>query len=160
MGGVEFERGENPKALRYLLEELDLLVDATMPTRMVMVSTIIGDIYTREKLFEEALPYYHQALTQSNTNELFQKLGNSYAALLKPDTAYIYYARQLPFTDKKDPNIRINIYQNIVDAYQQAERYDKALGYNERILSIMQTAKKPDSELAIIYNNIGYDHKL
>ncbi len=160
MGMVELERGENPKALRYLLEELDILIEiATMsPTRMVTVSTIIGDIYTREKLFEEALPYYHQALTQSNTNHLFQKLGNSYAALLKPDTAYIYYAQQLPFIDKKNRNARINIYHHIVDAYQLAERYDQALAYNERILSIMQNGEKQDAELAIIYNNIGYDH--
>ena len=114
IGSVELERGEDPKALRYLLEELDLLIDEMMPTRMVMVSTIIGDIYTREKLYEDALPYYHQALTQSNSNYLNQKLGNSYAALLKPDTAYIYYAKQLPFVDKNNPNLRINIYHDIV----------------------------------------------
>jgi len=141
-----------------LLEELDLLVNNTMPARMVMVSTIIGDIYNNEKLYEEALPYYQQALTQSKTNTLYQKLGNSYAALLKPDTAYIYYSQQLPFIDKRNPNIRINVYHDIVDAYQLAKRYDQALGYNKRILSIMENAEKPKEELAIIYNNIGYDH--
>ena len=82
MGGVELERGEAPKALRYLLEELDLLIQATTSTRIVEVSTIIGDIYTGEKLFEEALSYYHRALTESSSNQLYQKLGDSYAALL------------------------------------------------------------------------------
>jgi len=159
MGAIELERKENPKALRYLLEELDILMEtATQPTRIVTVSTIIGDIYTREKLFEEALPYYQQALTQSNAGHLYQKLGNSYAALLKPDTAYTYYAQQLPFIDKNNQNARINIYHSIVDAYQLAQRYNEALGYNKRILSIMQHAGNPAAEQAIIYNNIGTDY--
>lgn len=158
MAAVELDRGEAPKALRYGLEELDILVQTGMSARIITVSTTIGDIYAREKLFEEALPYYRRALDHGAPNQLYQKLGDSYAALLKPDTAYIYYAKRLPFIDKQNTNNRINIYHNIVDAYQLAQRYDQALGYNQRILSIMQHAEKPDAELAIIYNNIGYNH--
>ena len=90
MGTIELGRGAVPKALRYLLEEMDVLVQMDTSNRLVSVSTTIGDIYAEEKLYEEALPYYKRALTFKPSDALNQKLGNSYAELLKPDTAFYY----------------------------------------------------------------------
>ena len=158
MGAVELEKGHVPKALRYLLEELDILVQTELTTRLVAVSTTIGDIYMAEKIYEASLSYYQIAAAQTNSKTLYQKLGNVHAALLQPDTAFDYYSKQFVFFDKKNTNARLNIFHDIVDAYQKAKRYDKALSYTQRILSIMENAGKSTGEQAILFNNIGYNY--
>lgn len=158
MGAVELEKGHTSKALRYLLEELDVLGQMDTPERLATVNATIGDIYANENIFIETLPYYRAALKATPTKALFKKLGDAHKELLQPDTAFNYYSRQLVFWDKKNINGRLNIFQDIVDAYQKADRHATALKYNERILSIMQNADKPLSEQAILYNNIGYNY--
>ena len=158
IGAIELEKGHTPKALRYLLEELDVLAQMDIPKRLAVVNTIIGDIYTKENLPSEALPYYQTAVTYASSKTLYKKLGDVHAKLLQPDTAFDYYSQQLAFLDKKNVNARLNIFHDIVNAYQSAKQYDKALGYNQRILSIMENAGKLATEQAIIYNNIGYNY--
>ncbi len=159
MGAVELEKGHTPKALRYLLEELDVLAQMdNTPKRLAVVNTTIGDIYANENLHSEALPYYQTAVRYASTKTLYRRLGDVHAKLLQPDTAFDYYSQQLAFLDKKNVNARLNIFHDIVNAYQNAKQYDKALGYNQRILSIMENAGKPAAEQAIIYNNIGYNY--
>ena len=158
MGEVELKKGDKLKALRYLLKESALLKQTNSTTRLVVVSTIIGDIYAREKLFADALPYYQLAATSSSSKDLYEKLGNAYTELLEPDTAFIYYSKQLPFLAKENINARLNIFQDIVNAYQKAKQYDKAQEYSQRLLSIMESAGKSNAEQAILYNNIGYNY--
>ena len=158
MGAVELEKGHAPKALRYLLEELDVLVQMDIPKRLATVNTTIGDIYAKENLYSEALPYYQTAVIYASAKTLYKKLGDIHAALLQPDTAFNYYSQQLAFLGKQNVNARLNIFHDIVNAYQKAKQHNKALGYNQRILSIMENADKPAAEQAIIYNNIGYNY--
>ncbi len=158
MGAVELEKGHEPKALRYLLEELDVLIEMDTSERLVAVNTTIGNIYAKENLHSEALPYYETALSYTPSKTLYKKLGDVHRELLQPDTAFDYYSKQLAFLDQKNINARLNIFHDIVNAYQKAKQHEEALEYNQRILSIMQNADKPNTEQAIVYNNIGYNY--
>ena len=97
-------------ALRYLLEELALLENLAYPTRRIAVANQIGDIYYREHLYTEALRYYqivNQGIAIQDKEQkglILQKVGDTFAELLEPDSAFQYYA-QLPIwaeSRKKD----------------------------------------------------------
>ena len=162
----ELEQNQTAAALRYLLEELDLLKKEHAIERVIEIEKTIGDIYAAERLFAESLPYYklvNQKINSQATEakaQMLEKIGDTYAALSQPDSAFFYYA-QLPAWGKmrgEDLNEQLNILHKIVNAYHKAGKYGQALSFNERILEHMETAQKPSSELFIAINNLGYNH--
>lgn len=58
----EQKRGNISRALRYWLEELNVLEKLVDHMRKALVYVNIGDLYTGENLYAESLPYYQLAL--------------------------------------------------------------------------------------------------
>ncbi len=154
-----------PLALRYLLEELDLVEKIQMVSRLQEIQIIIGDIYKKEGLFRAALPYYLNTLNNSsgtlpNGDSLLYKIGLLYSSLRQPDSTFFYLSKLSVWTEKSPEaeNIQLGLLNQIVNAYSKAGFYEKALPYNERILEKMTSAQRPDDEMAVIFNNLGYNY--
>ncbi|MEM1323590.1 MAG: adenylate/guanylate cyclase domain-containing protein [Bacteroidota bacterium] len=131
------------------------------------VCMAIADIYKQEQLFEQALPYYRQALSTSDTQldfaaatqSIHQQLAQTYAQLSKPDSAYYHYNIILDHKEKTDNvNGQINTLRELTRAYMLNEEYSKALDSNLKIRQLLESNQRSDEELMIIYNNLGYNY--
>ncbi|MEM6966038.1 MAG: adenylate/guanylate cyclase domain-containing protein, partial [Bacteroidota bacterium] len=156
---LELQRKNTSGALRYLLENLDIAKKQKQPEKITQSALAIGEIYFAEKLFEVALPYYQLASSYREEDAIHQRLGDIHSELLRPDSAFHYYVKLGNWTKNgENTNSRINVFNKVVRAYLKAKEYDNALKFNQRILQIMSDADKPNAEIAIVYNNIGYNY--
>ena len=162
----ELDLDNTAGALRYLLEELALIENLPYQARKIEVAAKIGDIYYKERLFSEALPYYKLANQQTAVRDekrkksILQKLGDTFGELLQPDSAFYFYA-QLPVwgaAPEEGFHGQLNVLDKVVKAYSKANEYDKALRFNQRILERMQSENSAKEDLFIIYNNLGYNY--
>lgn len=152
-------------ALRYYLEALNLAEKKGQDSVIRRLRQQIGDVYQTEGLFSAALPYYLKSLDPVDwgaptQDSLKYKIGMSYASLLKPDSTF-YYLSGLSVWSKNSPefeNEQLGLLHQVVSAYSKAGDYEKALPYNQRILDKMSSTNRPDDEMAVIYNNLGYNH--
>ena len=74
----ELEQQNTAAALRYLLEELEILKKSGEIDRIIQIEYSIGDIYFSERLYAESLPYYRQV-----NQKIDKKGGNKKATILK-----------------------------------------------------------------------------
>lgn len=164
----ELDLANNAGALRYLLEELDLVKNPSRTSRRTILQSMIGDIYFSEGLYAESLPYYQKAnraiaiQDEKQKTILLQKLGDTFSELSQPDSAFHFYA-QLPVwrkLGKESFNGQINALHDVVIAYNKANDYEKALRFNQRILGRMKNESVDHQALFIIYNNLGYNYNL
>ncbi|MEL7122123.1 MAG: adenylate/guanylate cyclase domain-containing protein [Bacteroidota bacterium] len=154
---VELKQGNNTNALRYLLEESEMIKGDSNKKRAVDVNVQIGDLYKNEALYQQALPYYKTAeqLSQPNvSNDLMEKIGLSFSELNQPDSAAIYYKALM--STKTDDLDRMSNMRKIVEAYQKAGNYEAALDYNLQLKSAMEKSSEWEDQLGVIYNNLGY----
>lgn len=161
---LELAANNTSNALRYLLEELELLERYEKTAALVRVNTQIGDLYHGESLYDEARGYYKQAASllsptadKSLRQRLFAKLGFCHTQLQQPDSAERYYAHLIELAEDDQVSILNNL-RNIVSAYQLAGQYDKSLPYSRQMQSLIEASPKWEDELGILYNNLGYTH--
>ena len=160
---LELDEGNTVNSLRYLLEELDLSQKLNGFKKQVLINNQIGDLYKQELLFEEALRYYKNAETitdsvgQMVAPVLLNKIAKCYTELLVPDSAKIYYSQLLAFNEE-DELFQLNTLRKIVIAYQKANLPQEALDYNLQIRSLMEKSPDRENDLGFIYNNLGYNY--
>jgi len=127
----------------------------------------IANIYEQEQLYKQALPYYlkaaealgEQTNIDSQTQNLYLQLAQTYAHLIKPDSAYYYYNRILINKEKEgNLNGQINTLQEIVKAYMLNKQYQKALDFNLRIQQLLEDNQRDEKEQILAYNNLGYNY--
>ena len=125
----------------------------------------IATIYDKEQLYEQALPYYLEALSVLGTDspfdnqrqKLFQQLAKIYANLSKPDSAYFYYDIILSNKEKSgNINGQINTLHEMAKAFLLNERYQKALECNLKINQLLEDNYRSDEERLLVFNNLGY----
>ncbi|MEL7530374.1 MAG: adenylate/guanylate cyclase domain-containing protein [Bacteroidota bacterium] len=162
---IELTDKRSSNALRYLLEERDLLLKSQQLPQLVAANMRIGDLYQGETLFQEAIAYYKEAFANLNQVEtpalrerLLAKLAYSYTEVLQPDSARLYYAALLDLPDK-DAGFQLQQLRRIVLAYQQAGQYAPSLDYSLQIKDLVETAGGDyEGEKGSIYNNLGYTY--
>ena len=160
---IELQEHNTTNALRYLLEELELLEEKDHARELILVNIQIGDLYSRESLNNEAIVYYKNAenryeeIGEMATETLYEKIGYNYGELLEADSACMYYSRLLERPGKENL-YRLNILRKIVNAFQRAKNYDSSLVYNLRIKALLESYPEYQDELGAIYNNLGYTY--
>lgn len=131
------------------------------------VATSIAHIYNQEQLYEQALPYYLEALEvlEKNGNseveklELHRLLANVYANLSELDDALLHFNILLESKEKSDNlNGQINTLRDIAAVYMSHQDFHTALKFNLKIKDLLEANNYPDSEKVKIYNNIGYNY--
>lgn len=162
---MEQNRGNISRALRYWLEELNVLEKGTDWNRKMKVNLAIADLYASENLFAESLPYYQIAsnfkrLSANEAAAIHEKLGNTFSQLDQPDSSYFYFSKLPAWKNqsKNNANARLNILHAIVKAYSKARQFSKALPFNLEILETMKAQDYAPKELSIIHNNLGYNY--
>ena len=130
---IALERGNTSAALRYLLAELELREKYNKVEQLGRVNIEIGDLYSREYLYPEAIVYYKKAEQLLRTSglaapeSLYDKMGESYTQMDQPDSASLYYKRLQKFKPGDDA-YRVSILHKIVSAYQKTKQYESTLG--------------------------------
>ncbi|MEL6251363.1 MAG: adenylate/guanylate cyclase domain-containing protein [Bacteroidota bacterium] len=160
---LELETENTSNALRYLLEEVKLLenVQADEKRRKALIK--IGDLYSEQALFTEAILYYKQAREgiMGNRNEetksLDEKIGFNYSQEGEADSALVFYANLIELYGE-DKYYRLNTLRKVVAAYQEARNYEASLAFNLQIKTLMEANQEFQGELGTIYNNLGYTH--
>lgn len=169
MSYFEKKEGNLPTALRYALQVIREGGRAEHDNQMIHYEMIIqmGDIYQAENLPEQAKNYYQQALQiigddfeLSEGTGLYKKIGENYFLTGQPDSAMVYFgALENLFLNQQNDEALVQLYQQIVSLYKNADLLNDALAYNEKIKEILE--KKSDPALmATIFNNIGYNNSI
>ncbi len=155
------------KVLSQWLQVYELVKKAEQHPQLARTCKAIADIYQAEQLYEQALPYYLEAVQTVDQDEaqneaalqLFQEVAWTYAQLSKPDSASYFY--RIILQEKKQAgnlNGQINTLQKMAKAYTLNEQYKKALRSNLQIKQLLESHQRPDSERLMIYNNLGYNY--
>lgn len=155
------------KVLALWLRVFDAVKEAEDQSDFPEVCMAIANIYGREQLYEQALPYYLKALnaldknplSDTQTQSLYQQLAGTYANLAKPDSAYYYYDIIFNIKEKSgNLNGQINTLQEMGRAFLLNEQYQNALDCNLRISQLLESNHRPNQERLLIYNNLGYSY--
>ncbi|MEM8889038.1 MAG: adenylate/guanylate cyclase domain-containing protein, partial [Bacteroidota bacterium] len=160
---LELEKENTSNALRYLLEEVKLLENKQAVEKRREALIKIGDLYTEQALFSEAILYYKQGREgiEGKRNEqakaLDEKIGFNYSQMGEADSALVFYAHLIDLYGK-DAYYRLNTLRKIVSAYQEAQNYEGSLAFNLQIKNLMEANQEFQDELGAIYNNLGYTH--
>ena len=160
---LEIQQDNSGIALGYLLEKQGLLEKQNASKSILQVNTQIGDLFSRELLYREAIPYYKKAeqlltIAQKEAAEaIYDKLGFNYANLLQADSAEFYYSKLLA-RPENDELYQLNTLRKLVEAFQLVNDYEKVLNYNLKIKTLLEASSKWKQELGVIYNNLGHNY--
>ncbi len=114
------------------LRVYDAVEEADDRYHLPEVCMAIANIYEKEQLYEQALPYYLKALNALDKNALFdnqsenlyQQLAGTYSNLSRPDSAYYFY--KIIFDNKEKSgnlNGQINTLHEMAKAYMLNKQY-------------------------------------
>lgn len=150
------------KALQYALTAYDLSKKRNNEVFEALSSKAVADIYTRLNHANEAMPYYHLALTlfkkQKKVNEItqvYQSIGDVYYALSSSDSALHYYNIVLKRNQEVGDRLAIaTTFAKIGNVYWITNNFDKSLEYYLNTLSIYEDLKYSQG-LAKTYIKIG-----
>ena len=153
----------NIESLSTLQKAFNTSIDSDDNYRLFEISNALGDYFFDYGLFEEAIDYYKYVIvTDSDTTtlseqlmEVYRKIGKSYSALGKPDSAYIYYGLLIEHIQYPK---KLDIMRDLVDIYAENNNHRKSLDYNIAIENLLQLHESSNIELSKIYNNIGYNY--
>lgn len=165
----EKKQGNLPTALRYALQVIREGSRDERDNQMMHYEMMIqmGDIYQLENLNQQAKIYYQQAIRiigddfkLAEGTSLYEKIAKNYFLTGQPDSAMIYFGElEALYLNTQEEEKRVQLYQQIVTLYKDADLQNEALRYNEKIKEIIETNNDPALR-AIIDNNIGYIHSV
>jgi len=150
-------------SLRYALENLNLLEEDADDLEKFAALETIGNIYFEEKLFDNALTYYRQAvnLTTSNFDKkvvLLEKIGHAYQQSFELDSALIFFKNAVYFHEiQKNYDGQIRSSQSIATIYEKQKNCKKALEQNLKIQTLVISVNRSNL-MGTIANNVGYNY--
>lgn len=137
------------------------------PSYLPKACIAIGNLYTREGLHEQALPYYLEAQDilsfeegeSQSMFELYKTLSNSYAALGNPDSTFLFYNKILTKAQKEENVVdQINTLQEMVVIFSELKDFRKTLEFNLAINELLNQQQENQDALMRNYNNLGYNY--
>jgi class 3 adenylate cyclase len=147
------------QSLRYQLQLIPLLMQSGDTSALYEAYLNIGDIYQKEKLYEQALLNFRKA--QSLTDErieiwermekTFTLAGKSDSALLLLDIIYDYY------DDSDNVAGQINTIERQIVSYLLKKDYKGSLERNQMLLELVASTNN-EQAVASVYNNLGYTY--
>ncbi|MFK7808413.1 MAG: adenylate/guanylate cyclase domain-containing protein [Saprospiraceae bacterium] len=136
-------------------------------TYLTQACVAIGNLYSSEQLFQEALPYYLEASSYaSNINssavdhtKLCQQLGIAYAETGNPDSTLHFYNKILTSEHCQGNDIKkINTLQQMVNVFSNIGNYKKTLELNLEINDLIIKQENNKDALLRNFNNLGYNY--
>jgi class 3 adenylate cyclase/tetratricopeptide (TPR) repeat protein len=135
------------------------------------IAQSLGYVYVEMRQYAKAREYFNQALqiAESTNNEGFKievyyRLGNSYFYAKQPDSAMIYYKKELASANKTNKFWELNALLNIALSFSDMGKTDSASRYAEYSLSTFESFIKElpeySKKFAFDYFNQWYNHTM
>ncbi len=157
LGGIQARLGKNEEALQHFLEAESKKIPANVSKSALMdIYTALGDLFFREKIFQNARRYYGEALKlQPRDYQTMEKMADASLADLRFDTAETYYNPLLTKYRQEGNYPRlVQIYQKMAQAYDQVGNTQKSLANYLLIADIIDREGNYQEE-ALLFNNLG-----
>ncbi|MCR9285778.1 MAG: hypothetical protein NXI23_00160 [Bacteroidetes bacterium] len=156
------KEGRSAAALRYSLERISLLIEIGNLQEGYEAKIFAGDIYYSEKLFDQALIYYHSADRMVNSNNskinLWEKMAQAFHQLSKLDSALIFHQKTYDYyLANQAVSAQLTNLQFMSEIYDEKGDCMEALNQNQQIRDLVIENEKWE-QLATTYNNIGYNY--
>ncbi|MEM9887724.1 MAG: adenylate/guanylate cyclase domain-containing protein [Bacteroidota bacterium] len=158
LANLHAEQRNFAKSLRNLLKVIPFYEKNENEEGLYQIYLQIGDIYLKEKLYEQALAYFFKARKLQDQIEVLERIETTYSsdqqlgkALVILDEIYEYYEEQ------NDYNGKVVSMEKQINNYLGQEKYDYALKINKALLELV-TLEGDDHALAVAYNNTAYNY--
>jgi len=164
IGLLYIDQKNYDQAIVYYLKALEYYKENNSMKYQDEVSYVFDNLGTAHELkgdHEQALKYYKQSLEyethdQNKFVEVSMKIANIYQKNGEYDLALDHYLKGLNKSEASPLNIQSSLFMAIGIVYHQQNKYEHALHYYNRTLSILKELPSDDKlDLAWIYNNIG-----
>ncbi len=162
LGGLFFRKGDLNQAVTNLLESLKIS-ESLNDFESSAVSTLnIGNIYLREKMYEQALNYYTKSLEIKKNNKIKNiasnlfSISNVYRATEKYEKAILFLNEALQSIDTNNKLSTDNfskIYLSLGVCNRNLNRYDSALYYYKK--AELYIPSKEIVKSATLYSNLA-----
>lgn len=157
LGATQARAGKNEEALQHYLEaEFKKNAANLNKSTLTEIYTALGDLFFREKIYQNARRYYGEVLRLQPSDFLtMEKLAEANLAELHFDTAEIYYNPLITKCRQEGNYPRlVQIYQKMAHAYEQAGNTQKSLANYLLIADIIDREGNYQEE-ALLFNNLG-----
>lgn len=132
--GRVYEEMENyPKSVDCYLKSIDNIAVSTVPYNAFLVHYYLGNIYSKQELFDQALcmqkkAYQFASLSRNSTviNQALYSLSFAYYDIEEKDSALLCLNH---IVAQNDSNLMASVYNNIANIYFNDSCYGKALKY-------------------------------
>ena len=155
--------GRTEEALQYYLEAEEKLQPGGGATPLLLnkpalldVYTGLGDLFAREKLYDNAYRYYTKVLELTPEDyPTMEKAADACLLEWRFDTAETIYKKLILHAREEGNNPQlVQIYQKLANAYNDHGNAGKGLFYYLAIEDIIEHNGTP-TEKAVMYNNLG-----
>ena len=156
LGEIAMRQTKNEEALQHYLEAESKVPATGNQSTLVSINTALGDLFFREKLYENARRYYRAVLNmEPHDYATMEKAADACLYDFKYDSAEIYY-KTLIIKYKEDGNNPhlVQIYQKLAGAYDQKGDAGKSLYYYLPIETLIERFGSTQ-EKSLLYNNLG-----
>jgi class 3 adenylate cyclase/tetratricopeptide (TPR) repeat protein len=156
LGEVSARAGKTEQALQYYLEAEAKVISTGNRVAQLSIQTALGDLFFKEKLYENARRYYHEVLVlQPNDYRIKEKIADACLLNMQFDSAEYFY-KTLIFKYKEEGNNGrlVQIYQKLANAYDQKGDAGKSLYYYLPIEDLVERFGT-SQERGLLYNNLG-----
>ena len=124
---------------------------------------ILGNTYLHQGRLEISMQYFNQSLLLSKKNadvvilvKTFNAIGNIHKLRKEYKVALEYFFKALKYDVK---SFNATLYNNIAHAYAILKRYDKAVSYLQKGMSLAQSQNEPEPLISCLIN-IGSNYYL
>lgn len=133
MGRVYQELGDTPRAQEFYLKALNIRPEKTDHNLLGLINSHLGNLYTRQRVYDEALIYLQQALqymeqvgNQRGQSFTLRDIGRVYHQQKKMDQSISSYRMAL---EKATPKSRPSILTELSGCYTEMNQMDSACIY-------------------------------
>jgi tetratricopeptide (TPR) repeat protein len=120
----------------------------------ILVYEVLGDIYLRQKNYEDATTYYKKALKIAEENKITSKvidlnseLGDVLVAQGKIEKANRQFQNTIELAEREDPVRSLEEKNKVADYFNKTQQFDKEI--NLRKEALLETKKLNDSVLLV-----------
>lgn len=162
LGATQARMGKNADALEnYLIAESRKTAANLSKTTLTEIYTALGDLFLREKIFQNARRYYGEVLKlQPQDFATMEKMAEASLAELHFDTAEAFYSPVIAkYRQDGDFPRLIQVYQKMAQAHEQVGDVQKSLSNYMLIADIIEREGNYREE-ALLYNNLGRQYTL
>lgn len=151
LGSIFYDKHDDVKSLYYYNKALEAYGDAEFSLHAY---NGLGNLYRRQKKYDQALKNHHLALTLANTLNIKLSIGQSFAGLAQVyvdhgdyNNAFYYYnqAEQVLKEIEAKPELK-DLYEKVAVAYAQNKEYKKAYDYQTLFNAVKDTLYNEDTD--------------